>query len=348
MTDSVAPGRLMAAELREQPSVWARILADQTAIQHVASDLAARRPRFVLLVARGTSDHAALYGKYLVEILHELPAGLVSPSTMGAYNARPQLDDVLLIAVSQSGGSPDLVRSVEIARAQKAITLAVTNNPASSLAVAAELHLHVRAGEERAVAATKSFTAQLLTLYLLMDRMRGGDGSAAQALPAWGADLLAQEESLAATAQRFRFAQRLVVTARGYSYPTALEAALKFMETSYISAQAFSGADLLHGPLAMIDAMVPVLTLIPEGVGGHAMRQVMPRLRQAGADVFCVGHRDAVAEASAGLVLPERIPEQVSPIVGALPFQMLALHLAVARGNDPDAPRRLQKVTETR
>jgi glutamine---fructose-6-phosphate transaminase (isomerizing) len=347
MTGQSVPGSRMAAEVRQQPAIWRRILTDQRPIHDIADRLAARPPRFVLLVARGTSDHAALYGKYLIEILLNLPAGLVSPSTLTTYGARPKLDGVLLIAVSQSGVSPDLVRCIEIARERGAITLALTNDDGSRLATTAELHLHVRAGTEHAVAATKSYTAQLLTLYLLIDRMRGGAGRPAAHLPQWADMLLAQDDLLSAVAQRYRFAQRLVVTARGYSYPTALEAALKLMETSYISAQAFSGADLLHGPLAMIDTMVPVLALVPEGVGGEAMREVMSRLRAAHADVFCVGHRDAVVEAPAGLSLPEGIPEEVCPIVGIVPFQMLALHLAVARGNDPDAPRRLGKVTKT-
>lgn len=347
MPGTPQPGRHMAAEVNEQPAIWRRILADQAQIQEVAARLAARRPRFVLLVARGTSDHAALYAKYLVEITHGLPAGLASPSTLTSYGARPRLDDVLLIAVSQSGGSPDLVRTIEIGRAQGAVTLALTNNATSPLAQAAELHLDIRAGAEQAVAATKSYTAQMLTLYLLLARMRGDDGRAAERLPGWGETLLAQDSVLAGIAQRYRFAQRLVVTARGYSYPTAREAALKLMETSYISAQAFSGADLLHGPLAMIDPLVPVLTVIPEGVGGNAMRQVLPRLRDARADVFCVGHGGAVAEVSAGLVLPEGVPEEVCPMLEILPFQMLALHLALARGADPDAPRGLHKVTET-
>ncbi len=347
MSAAEQPGRRMAAEVREQPLVWRRILDHRAAIADVADRLAARRPRFALLVARGTSDHAALYAKYLIEIMHQLPAGLASPSTMTAYGARPRLHEVMLIAVSQSGGSPDLVRTVEIGRQQGAVTLAVTNDAASPLARAAELHLDIHAGEERAVAATKSYTAQLLTLYLLLDRLRGGDGAAAERLPAWGEALLSQDRVLAEIAQRYRFAQRLVVTARGYSYPTAREAALKLMETSYISAQAFSGADLLHGPLAMIDPQVPVLAVVPEGVGGAAMRRVLPRLFEARADVFCVGVRDAVQQAASGLTLPDGVPEEISPIIEILPFQMLALHLAVARGEDPDAPRGLHKVTKT-
>lgn len=343
-----AAGALMAAEIAEQPAVWQRLLQDGRA-QFAAAAARIREydPRFVLFVARGTSDHAALYAKYLTEIVHGLPAGLVSPSTMTAYGVRPDLRRTLMVGVSQSGGSPDLVQSLQVAREQGALTVAVTNRPGSPLAEAAEIAVDVRAGAERAVAATKSYTAQLLALYLLTDHLAGGDGSAAAALPAFGRAVLARDPEVAALAQRYRFASRLVSTARGYSYPTAREAALKLMETSYLSAQAFSGADLLHGPLAMIDPQVPVLAVVAEGVGGRAMQQVLPRLRDQGADVFCVGTPDAVRAASAGVPLPSGIDEALSPIVEILPFQQLALHLALARGGNPDAPRGLRKVTET-
>jgi glucosamine--fructose-6-phosphate aminotransferase (isomerizing) len=337
----------MAAEVAEQPEAWRRLLDARPAIEALAATVCERRPRFVSLVARGTSDHAALYAKYLVEIVHGLPAGLASPSTMTAYGARPDLRDVLMVGVSQSGGSPDLVQTMRVARERGALTLSVTNAPESPLALAAELHLDVVAGHERAVAATKSYTAQLLALYLLLDAMAGGDGSAARDLPARGEELLARDPDLAGAAMRYRFAERLVVTGRGYSHATAREAALKLMETSYLAAQAFSGADLLHGPLAMVDARVPVLAVMAEGVGGEAMRPVVPRLREVGADVFCVGSAAAVAECGDGIVLPEGVPEAVSPVLEILPFQLLALHLAVARGGDPDAPRGLRKVTET-
>lgn len=301
----------------------------------------------MLFVARGTSDHAALYAKYLTEITHQLPAGLVSPSTMTAYGAKPDLRDVLMIGVSQSGGSPDLIQSLEVARAQGALTVAVTNKAGSPLAEAAEVHIDVLAGAEKAVAATKSYTAQLLALYLVLDRVRGGDGSAAARLPELGEQFLKQEDRIADLAQRYRFASRLVTTARGYSYPAAREAALKLMETSYLSAQAFSGADLLHGPLAMIEPQVPVLTVVARGIGGDAMDQVLPRLTEQGADVFCVGTADAVRHATAGVVIPEGVAEELSPLLEILPFQQLAKHLAVARGANPDAPRGLRKVTET-
>ncbi len=346
-TETAAPGALMAAEIAEQPQIWQRLL-DEGRAQFAAAAARIREydPRFVLFVARGTSDHAALYAKYLTEIVHGLPAGLVSPSTMTAYGARPNLRDTLMIGISQSGGSPDLVQSLQVARERGALTIAVTNKPGSPLAEAAELHLDVMAGQERAVAATKSYTAQLLALHLLCDHVVGGDGAAAAVLPELGRALLTRDADVAALAQRYRFASRLVSTARGYSYPTAREAALKLMETSYLSAQAFSGADLLHGPLAMIDPQVPVLTVVGDGVGGAAMQQVLPRLAQSGADVFCVGTPAAVASASAGIELPA-VDEALSPMLEILPFQQLALHLALARGGNPDAPRGLRKVTET-
>ena len=345
------PGALMAAEIAEQPEVWRDLLADSQSstsdIARAATLITAYRPRFVLFVARGTSDHAALYGKYLAEIVHHVPCGLVSPSTMTAYGAQPDLSGVLMVGVSQSGGSPDLVQSLEVARARGALTIAITNQPESALALAAEAHIDIQAGKERAVAATKSYTAQLLAVYLLVDRLRGGSGTDAERLSDLGEQLLGEDAHVGQLAQRYRFASRLVSTARGYSYATAREAALKLMETSYLSAQAFSGADLLHGPLAMIDSQVPVLAVAADGVGGRAMRQVFPRLAEQGADIFCVGTREAVASANVGVVLPDGVPEELSPILEIVPFQQLGLHLAVARQSDPDAPRGLRKVTET-
>jgi glutamine---fructose-6-phosphate transaminase (isomerizing) len=344
------PGHLMATEIGEQPAIWRSLLAHGGAagIDAAAELIRARSPRAVLFVARGTSDHAALYAKYLVEIRHGLPAGLVSPSTMTAYGARPDLRDVLMIGISQSGGSPDLVRSLAVAREQGALTVAVTNDVSSALAQTAHAHVDVLAGPERSVAATKSYTAQLLALYLLLERVRDVDGRISAApLPDLGDALLERGAEVVELAQRYRFAQRMLTTARGYSYPTAREAALKLMETSYVSAQAFSGADLLHGPLALVDPQVPVLAVVASGVGGAAMGDVLPRLAERNADVCCVGHPAAVADAAVGFTLPEGAPEELSPLLEILPFQLLALHVAVGRGGDPDAPRGLSKITET-
>ena len=343
-----ARGSLMAAEIAEQPDVLQRLLDEGLPdARRVAAAVAERAPRFVLLAARGTSDHAALYAKYLLEIRLGLPCGLVSPSTMTAYGARPRLADCLVVAVSQSGSSPDLVESMAVARECGATTLAVTNAPASDLAAAAELHLDVRAGAEQAVAATKSYSAECLALWLTVDALAGGDASGARGLPAAAAAMVARRAEVADLAQRYRFASRVVVTGRGYSYPTAREAAIKLMETSYLAAHAFSGADLLHGPLAMIDPAYPVLAVVPDGVGQAAMVPVLERVRASGADVLLLGGGASSATGGRFLRLADGLAEQVHPIVDIVPLQWLALEIAVARGLDPDAPRGLAKVTQT-
>ena len=341
-------GALMAAEIREQPRVLERVQREgAAAIAQVAAAVRERRPRFVLFVARGTSDHAALYAKYLVETRLGLPAGLASPSTMTVYGARPQLPDVLVVAVSQSGASPDIVEPVVRARDGGAVTVAVTNAAGSPLAAAAEFHLDVLAGPERAVAATKTYTAELLTLFLLVEALAGRAGEEAVALPTRAEALLVREEELGRLAVRYRFAEQLVITARGYNYPTAREAALKLMETSYVVASAFSGADLLHGPMAMIDRGFPVIAIAPAGQGGAALGPVLERLRDLGADTLVVGDPALAELGRVGFAMPDPGPEPLTPILAILPLQLLAWHLARERGSDPDQPRGLHKVTET-
>ncbi|MFU8852410.1 SIS domain-containing protein [Micromonospora sp. SL1-18] len=342
----------MAADIAEQPAGYDRLLSAEHAgaIARVAAVIAERRPRHVVFTARGTSDHAALYAAYLTEIRLGLPAGLASPSTITVFGARPDLSDALVVGVSQSGGSPDLTEVLRVARASGALTLAVTNNPDSPLVRTAELSVDIAAGHERAVAATKTYTAELLALLMLVEGVRAGDGE----LPAEERSALAHLPELAertlsdATpaqlAPRYRFAGQLVTTGRGYAYPTAREAALKLMETSYLPALAFSGADLLHGPLAMTDPDVPVLAVVGSGPGGQSMREVLPRLGERRADVVVVG--SAEVEATARMAVPE-VDERYAPLLDILPLQRLALALALARGEDPDAPRGLKKVTTT-
>ncbi len=332
----------MAAEIAEQPQLLARLLDYPEPFAAATARIAAAKIRFVLIAARGTSDHAGLYAKYLAEIQMQLPAGLVSPSTLTLYGARPDMRAVLFVGVSQSGRSPDLVGSMTVARECGALTIAVTNSPDSPLAQAAEIAVDVQAGTERAVAATKTYTAQLLALHLLFS---GPDAARdAARVPDAAARTLAatSDDELANVAGGLKDAQRIVVTARGYSYPTAREAALKLMETSYLSAQPFSGADLLHGPLAMIDRSVPVIAITSPGRGGHAMLPVLERLAEVETQVLRVGDDQRLAVSSDG------IPEQLLPVLEILPLQRLAWRLALDRGIDPDRPRRLSKITKTR
>jgi glutamine---fructose-6-phosphate transaminase (isomerizing) len=295
----------------------------------------------VLVAERGTSDNAALYAKYLAEVRMQLPAGLVSPSALTVYGATPDMRDVLFVAISQSGRSPDLIDSLTIARERGALSVAVTNAPDSPLAHAAEIAVDVRAGAERAVAATKTYTAELLATDLLFTGERAARDAAS--LPEAAAQTLAltSDERLAGLAARFRNTERIVLTARGYSYSTAREAALKLMETSYLSAQAFSGADLLHGPLAMIDRSVPVIAITSPGKGGDAMGPVLERLAELDTPLLRVGVEDGLPIAAEG------IAEHLLPILEIMPLQRLAWRLALDRRLDPDRPRGLSKVTQT-
>jgi glucosamine--fructose-6-phosphate aminotransferase (isomerizing) len=330
------PGELMAIEIAEQPDVLTRILREASGDATEARRAIDRyRPRFVVLAARGTSDHAALYAKYLAEVSLNLPAGLASASAFTVYGARPDMAGVLFVAVSQSGGSPDLVESTQVARDCGALTIAVTNDATSALASAAAHHVDVHAGPELAVAATKTYTAELLALYLLLV---AGDASA---LPDAAARTLGHADAAHAAASRFAHIDRLVTTARGFSYPSAREGALKLMETSYLAAQAFSGADLLHGPLAMLGPDVPVIAVTTPGRGAAAMAPVLERLAAAHVDVLPVGPADGLPVAGDG------VDEMLMPILEILPLQQLAWRLAIDRGGDPDRPRGLSKVTET-
>ncbi|MDI1459788.1 SIS domain-containing protein [Catellatospora sp. KI3] len=342
----------MATDIAEQPQVMAGLLepASAGAIAQVAKVIAQRQPKHVVFVARGTSDHAALYGSYLTEIRLGLPAGLASPSAITVFGARPDLSHALVIGVSQSGGSPDLTEVVRVARESGALTLAVTNAPDSVLAQTAELSVDVAAGHERAVAATKTYTAELFALLQLIEGVRNGGALPADEQAALAALPELAERTLADTtatelAARYRFAARMVTTGRGYAYPSARESALKLMETSYLPALAFSGADLLHGPLAMTQPDVPVLAFVGNGPGGQAMRDVLARLDERSADVVAIGP-DPVAGAHAQLPVPA-VDERYAPLLEILPVQQMVMALALARGNDPDAPRGLKKVTTT-
>jgi glucosamine--fructose-6-phosphate aminotransferase (isomerizing) len=342
------PGLHMAAEIAQQPAIFSSLVQRRAEFVEVAEVVRERRPRFVLFAARGSSDHAALYAKYLTEVLLELPAGLVSPSTTTLYGGKPDLRDVLVVSVSQSGGSPDLLEVTQAARAQGALTVAVTNTSDSPLNGAAELSVDVGAGVEHAVAATKTYSATLLALYLLFDSIRGGTGEHAARLGELAQSTLdVSADAVTEAVRRYRFVDRVLTTGRGFSLPTALEAALKLAETSYLAARAYSGADLLHGPVAAVDGETAVLAITSAGKGGDALHEVLDVVHGRGADVLAVG--SAADKVSAALRIPvAETAEEVAPILEILPVQSLAHGLALARGGDPDSPRGLKKVTRTR
>jgi len=342
-----ALGQHMAAEIAESPEIYARILAHKSEISEIAQAIAARKPHTVLFAGRGTSDHACIYGKYLVEVDLGLAAGLISPSSMTIYGATPKCDGVLLVAVSQSGGSPDLVESARVARAQGATVLAITNTATSPLAQAAEFHIDVHAGVETAVAATKSYNAQLLTLLLFVEAWLGRTNPNIQKLPELAAQVVGMSSKFDEIAAQLMGIERLIVTGRGFAYPTALEAALKIMETLYIDAHAFSTADLLHGPMAMLSDEMPVFAMAPDGLGFDAMKPALERISATTNKLFVFGGAASSGYGNHNLTIDHNLGEKLSPMLDIIALQNVIVRMAVNAGNDPDSPRGLKKVTET-
>ena len=338
----------MLAEIREQPEVLGRVLDEGWGeVLAAARELRSRGFRSAMLAARGTSDNAALYAKYLFEVILGVPTALASPSAFTLYGSEMKLDDVLVIGISQSGESKDVLETVRRSAELGASTLSVTNDEGSSMAEAAEFHFPLRAGREESVAATKTYTAELLVLYLLVQALNGGEEPGAEVgrLPEAARQVL--EAGWKGT-ERYRYADHLVVTSRGYNFATAREAALKLMETTYVMAEAFSAADLRHGPIAMIGQDFPVIAIVPPGKVRQGMVSLVENLWERGAEVAVISDDEALSgRAGVGFVVPASCPEELSPVLYAIPPQMLAHDLARLKRLDPDAPRGLSKVTET-
>ncbi len=347
---STAPS-LFETEIREQPVALERLLHEGRAgTQEVAGRIGAFRPRFVVIVARGSSDNVARYAQYLFGIRHGLTVALATPSVVTRYEASPSVEGALVVGVSQSGRSPDLLAVVEEGRRQGALTLAVTNDPGSPLALAAEACLPLHAGEERAVAATKSFSNQLMVFAMLSTALRedaGGWTRLARVpdLVSEAIDRNARPDSSAVVPED---AVRMAVLGRGWNMSTAFELALKVKETSYVMAEPFSFADFLHGPVAMVDRSLPLVAVSPGGRMDEDADALAELARKRHAPLVVISEREELlSSADLALKLPAGVPEWLSPIVAVVPGQLFALALASSRGLEPDAPRGLSKVTRT-
>jgi glucosamine--fructose-6-phosphate aminotransferase (isomerizing) len=350
----------MAREIAEIPAVVERTLRDGAAdLDHAAREIGRRAPRFILVAARGTSDHAGIYARYLIETTIGIPVGLAAASVTTIYRAPLRWDDVLLIAVSQSGAGPDVAAVVEAARAAGAPTLAITNEPASALAAAAEFLLPLRAGEERAVAATKTYVASLAVLAGLVARLATRlDGTP----PPWATDLDGLPAVLAGAlatsgawvreagvpcVAELAAADEALVVSRGHNFATALEVALKLKETGGIFADGYSTADLLHGPVTVAGPGLPTLAFRPDGPAGVAVDETLAVTRRSGTLPWTVGGAETAGRPRALVVAPG-LREPLTPLAFVLPGFLLAEATARARGRDPDAPPGLAKVTRTR
>ncbi len=351
----------MLTEIRQQPVILERTLRqDLPGVEKLRKALAARRPRYIMLAARGTSDNAAAFGRYLLEISTGIPVSLAAPSVFTLYGVKKfDFREALVVAISQSGESTDINVVLEAAKAQGALTVGITNEPDSVLANLAEHVFLVRAGKEKSVAATKTYSGQLLAIYLLayalgapirLDDLRR--------LPGYAERALSLEPQIAELAQRYRFMENAVVVGRGLNYANAFEFALKMMETCYVVAERFSSADFLHGPIAIVGAHFPAFLFAPPGVTWPSMKELLAKLAPAGAEVFVISDKSnpeaGRIEGARGVTIPVALahkgplPAEVyTPIPYIIPAQIFAASLAREKGLNPDQPRGLSKVTRT-
>ncbi len=349
----------MLDEIRQQPAALERTLRGELrSADRLRKLLKDRRPRSILLAARGTSDNAAQFGRYLLEITTGIPTSLAAPSIFTLYGANVNFDDVLVVAISQSGESTDTNIVLQQARKAGALTVGITNEAESSLADLAEHVFLVRAGKEKSVAATKTYTGQLMSMYLLayalgariqLDELR--------AIPEWTERVLKLEPQIGEVAGRYRFMDHAVVVGRGLNYANAFEFALKLMETCYVIAERFSSADLMHGPIAMVEQSFPAFLFTPPGVTWPGLKEMVGKLAQLKAETLIItdpSNREAATMGVRAIVIPVKLGRKsypaedlYSPIPYIVPAQLFAALLAAEKGLNPDEPRTLQKVTRT-
>jgi glucosamine--fructose-6-phosphate aminotransferase (isomerizing) len=340
----------MLAEIAEQPAALERTIAqERVKIAKLGNILKTRDIHLIVLVARGSSDNAALFGRYLLEITTGIPVSLSAPSVHTIYNADLRLDHALVVGVSQSGEGEDINRVLEHARSSGAYTAGITNEPNSSMTSIVDETLLTHGGKERSVAATKTFTGQMLLFYMLAAELAAKPVPFNyEAIPDFVAHALEQRPAILELVQRYVFMENCVVVGRGLAYANAYELALKLMETCYVVAERFSSADFLHGPLAMVERHFPVILFAPPGVMLPGVKSLIERLRELHADTLAItSDLEAASLCTRSIVMPREIDEFLAPIPYIVPGQLFAALLAEAKGLNPDSPRSLSKVTRT-
>lgn len=340
------------SEIFEQPARLAHLLeAGRAGAESIAAAITARQVNYVFLAARGTSDNAGRYANYLWGAQNGLPLALATPSLFTYYGQPPQLKGALVVGVSQSGKSPDIVSVIEEGRRQGCLTLAITNAPDSPLAQNADLVLDIQAGEEKAVAATKTYTAELMAVAMLSAALRGEKAlwRDLARVPRWVERVLKLDALIARLAERYRYMRQCVVLGRGFNYATAFEWALKLKELTYLIAEPYSSADFQHGPIAMVEGGFPVLAVAPQGKVFESMLGMLGRLRhEHNAELVVLSDaRNALSLAQSPVELPADIPEWLTPLVAIVAAQLFAYHLTRAKGYDTEKPRSIGKITET-
>ncbi len=339
-------------EIHEQPSVLERfIMLEKDTVRQLADALHERGITHVVIAARGTSDNAARYAKYVLGAMNGLTVGLAMPSLFSIYKKPPQFGNALVLGISQSGKSPDIVAVLAEARRQGALTAVITNIPHSDLAKQGDFIIPLHAGEELAVAATKTYTSQLAAIALLSATLADDDAmmSALGQTPMNMNKVLNASLEIGRLVERYRYMRACVVIGRGFNYATAFELALKMKELTYTMVEPYSSADFMHGPLALVEQAFPAIIIAPSGMMLPEMQAFIHILNKRGAETIIVSDDSKALEMGrTPLKLGTAVPEWLSPIISIVPGQLFAMHLAHIRDYNVDAPRGIQKVTETR
>ncbi len=341
------------SEITEQPQrVQSLLVSQRTNVEQIASVIQQHDIQFIFLAARGTSDNAGRYANYLFGAMNGLPLALATPSLFTYYKRPPLLKNALVIGISQSGKSPDIVSVLEEGKRQRCLTLAITNEPNSPLANTADFVFDIRAGTEEAVAATKTYTTSLTAIAMLSTALHGNKKQwhELEKVSYWIEDALKLDEFIAEAVQRYRYIDQTVVLGRGFDYSTAFEWALKLKELTYIIAEPYSSADFAHGPIALVDRGYPIFAVAAKGRVFDSMYHMLKRLRSViSAELVVISNdKRALSLAQVPLNVPVDMPEWLSPLVNILPAQLFAYHLTRVKGYDTEHPRTISKVTETK
>lgn len=340
------PGEFMQREISEIPHVFGQLTArDMSDVSQLLSD--EKRPiHSIVIAARGTSDNAAHFLKYLIETRLGIPCGLASPSAVTLYHAAMKYDSTLVIAVSQSGRSTDLVSYVESARKSGALVLSMTNDESSPIAKLSLHHIYLKAGEEIAVPATKSYFAQILASYLLVSTWVTSQVDT-NSLGTWVENLLKKDVECMDFASALDISRPIYILGRGISYPNAREFGLKIQETCHVPVQSYSTSDFLHGPIAAMSAEAQVIFFAPANLPTNSFGDSLARIRDTGARIFWIGQPTLTEPGDVTLEGALIDNEIAASICDAVLFQKVTCLLSLRNGFDPDAPRGLKKITLT-
>jgi len=342
----------MWEEIMEQPEILKRTVeTNKAVVEELIKDLKARDISTVIIAARGTSDHAAVYTKYAIETLIGIPVSLAAPSVFTMYNKQVNMKNCFVIGISQSGKAADAIEVVKAAAQQGAVTMSVTNFVDSPLAETSKYHLFCDTGVEKSVAATKTFTSTVYLLINFIAKWAQNDEllQELEQTPDIMRTIFNQEDSINEVVKKYRFMKECFVLARGINYSVALEAALKIQETTYVSAKAFATSDFHHGPFAMVERDTPIIVYAPEGPSSKDVLEMINKLKDSKADILIVSNNHELMKLGDSCIeIPKDCSEYISPLFNVVVAQMFACKLSLLKGLNPDSPRGLNKVTITR